>query len=493
MSRPNILLIHADQHRYDCLGCYGNTQIQTPAIDALASDGVVYRNSFCPYPICTPSRYSLLTGLYVNQHLGKYNGCTLPDGLPTFPKMLREHGYSTACVGKMHFAPTYLDVGFDHMMICEQVGPGRLDDDFHRELKRDGLFDWVDTIDQMDEHRKNAPEFYFKSLGALESDLPEERHSTRWIGDRACEVIENWNGGGNLLMAGFVKPHHPFDPPYPYSEMYKPEDMELLPGYTEVAVGRDTRGFSFFAREYHTEEAIRRCQAMYYGTISHIDAQVNRIINILKRKGLYDNCMVIYTSDHGDYMGYHHMIGKINYLYEPLAKVPLVVKYPGNACAGIVSEQMINNVDVTVTILGKAGLGKTHGMTGYDFSVPGSDAEYIFAEDDTGYMVRSRKYKLLYHNDKESLFFDLESDPFELTNLYDAPSHRMLVDEYRNILADWILFGCPRPLNLNEGAAVRAPNARAAENGHREEMLGFFARGAAEIPEKYHSDVKKLL
>jgi len=222
MGQPNILLIHADQHRQDCIGCYGNGQVITPSIDAIASDGVIYQNSFCPFPICAPSRYSLLSGLYVNQHLGRGNHCTLPEGLPTFPKMLREQGYNTACVGKMHFSPTYLDVGFDFMRLCEQAGPGRLDDDYHRELIQNGLFDWVDTIDQMGEHQKNAPEYYFRSHGALESDLPEEQYTTRWIGDRACEVLDNWGQNGNLLMVGFVKPHHPFGPPYPYSVMYDP-------------------------------------------------------------------------------------------------------------------------------------------------------------------------------------------------------------------------------------------------------------------------------
>jgi len=488
MPTPNILLIHADQHRQDCLGCYGNTQIKTPAIDALASDGVRYDNSFCPYAMCTPSRYSLLSGLYVNQHLGKTNRCTLPEGLPTFPKMLREHGWHTACVGKMHFTPTYLDVGFNQMALCEQVGPGRLDDDFHRELKRDGLFDWVDSIDQMRAHRGNAPSFYFEACGALESDLPEERHSTRWIGDRACEILGQWQGGGNLLMAGFVKPHHPFDPPYPYSEMYKPGDIALLPGYTESPLERDMQVSSFYPSENLTKTAIQRCQAMYYGTISHIDTQVERMMELLRRKGLYDDCLIIYTSDHGEYMGYHHMVGKANYLYEPLARVPLVVKYPGGANAGGMSEQMVNNVDVAAMILAQAGLEKTKAMTGYDFSVPGSDAAYIFADDRFGYMARSRRYKLLYCGTRESLFFDLENDPHELVNLYSDPAHTAQVETHKNALADWILFGCPRPVNLNDNAPARAPNARGANTSHREDMQAFFARGVAQVPGKYTSE-----
>ena len=195
--------------------------------------------------------------------------------------------------------------------------------------------------------------------------------------------------------------------------------------------------------------------------------------------------MIIYTSDHGDYMGYHNMIGKINYLYEPLAKVPLIVKYPDNPNVGVKSAQMVNNIDVTVTVLKQAGLEKTSAMTGYDISVAGNDVTYVFAEDLFGYMVRSRKYKLLYDNKRECLFFDLESDPYELHNLYHDPEYQTLVKDYKDILADWVLFGCPRPHHINENAAVRAPNAPVAGGAHREGMQAFFARGAADIPKKY--------
>ena len=137
---PHILLIHADQHRYDCLGAYGNPDIETPAIDALASEGVTFEHSFCPFPVCTPSRYSLLSGLYVHQHLGTTNRSTLPAGLPTLPRQLGQAGYATAAVGKMHFTPAYLDVGFQEMWLAEQDGPGRYDDDYHRWLREEGLY-----------------------------------------------------------------------------------------------------------------------------------------------------------------------------------------------------------------------------------------------------------------------------------------------------------------------------------------------------------------
>ncbi|NQT87781.1 sulfatase-like hydrolase/transferase, partial [bacterium] len=118
MTRPNILLVHGDQHRYDCLGAAGNPDVHTPHLDKLAAEGVRFDHSYCPYPVCTPSRYSLLSGLYTNEHRGWSNRCTLAPEIDTFPRILRKAGYRTAAVGKMHFTPTYLDVGFDRMFLA---------------------------------------------------------------------------------------------------------------------------------------------------------------------------------------------------------------------------------------------------------------------------------------------------------------------------------------------------------------------------------------
>ncbi len=488
MSKPNILLIHADQHRADCIGAYGNPQIKTPAIDSIASDGVLYENSFCSYPICTPSRYSLISGLYVHQHLCGANETTLPEGLQTFPKLLRQNGYHTACVGKMHFKPTYQDVGFDRMCLCEQVGPGRLDDDFHRELKEQGLFDWIDTTDQMGEYRPKAPEFYWKKKGAMESDLDEAHHSTTWIGNKAIEELEQWEGDGNLLMVGFVKPHHPFDPPYPYSQMYNPDDITLLPGYLPETPEQDANFCGgFFPNKEYTEADIRRITALYYGGISHIDAQVSRMIDLLKKKGMYDNCMIIYTSDHGEYMGYHHMIGKINYMYEPLAKVPLIIKYPGNPNAGVHTRSKAINIDVSTTILAQAGISPTRGMTGRDLSDPDCDVPYIFSEDiNDGYMARDSRYKLLYYRERPAQMFDLQEDPYEQHNLFDDPAFRDIQIRLLNALAKWMLFDTPRPYHQDETAKVcPGSNVRNAFSGHRQEMADFFEEGFSHIPEKY--------
>jgi len=495
MRRPNVLIIHTDQHRFDCLGAYGNADIRTPNVDALAADGVTYRNSFCPFPVCTPSRYSLITGLYVHQHLGWTNHSTIPSGLATFPGLLRAAGYRTQAVGKMHFTPTYLDVGFERMVLAEQHGPGRWDDDYHRYLRSKNLADHLDLMDQVMEFRKDAPEAYRRCFGAIESDLPEEHHSTTWIGDRAVEAIAGWGeapgpntaGPGdhgdqpNLLMAGFIKPHHPMDPPAPWSRMYDPEALTLLAGWTETPLDRD-RAFNrgYFDYSTLTEPALRQAMAMYYASISQIDHHVGRMIDLLKEKGLYENTLIIFTSDHGDYMGFHHMLLKGNYMYDPLVKVPLIIKYPGaSGGGGAVSEALLSNVDVTTTILSQAGCRPGEFMTGLDLATETAGREFIFAEGRRGheYMVRTRTAKLLLSREPDrSQLFDLEDDPLEMENLFGRPDRREQVAELTGRISDWLMFDAPTPVNMDEDAPIiSAPNARALSHGHRPEIQAYYA------------------
>ncbi len=459
MTRPNILIIQADQHRQDCIGAYGNPDVRTPHIDTLAADGVRYDNSFCPYPVCTPSRYSFLTSLYPRQHLGGSNHCTIPAGLPTFPKVLRASGYRTAAVGKMHFTPTYADVGFERMQLAEQNGAGRYEDDYHAWLRAEGLGNRIDLVDQEREFRQQAPDDYWQNFGALESDLDEAHHSTTWIGDRALEGLNGWDDGGHLLMASFIKPHHPFDPPAPWSRMYDPDALTLLPGWTDACLPADLAFRpGYFDNTALTEAALRRVMAYYYATISHIDFQVGRMLDLLKAKGLYDNTLVVYNSDHGEYLGFHHLLLKGNRMYDPLVKVPLIVKFPGQARAGEVSEELVNSLDVAPTLLGWAGCDAPKSWAGADLT-DGIDRQVIFAESGGGheYMARTRTRKLLLTAyPDQSLFFDLQSDPLELDNRFHDPACQVEIADLRDRLLDWALFDQPSPVHLDEAAPIIA-------------------------------------
>ena len=482
--RPDVLVIMTDQQQARCLGCAGHPDLQTPHLDALAADGTRYANSFCPYPVCTPSRYSFLTGRHVHQHLGWTNFSTIPPAMPTWPKALRTAGYRTACVGKMHFHPTYLDVGFDTMVLAEQNGPGRDDDDYHRYLRDLGLHDRIDLWDQVREFRDQAPEAYWDSYGAIESNLPEAHHSTTWIGDRCLEQLQAWDpAGGNCLMASFIKPHHPFDPPAPWSRMYDPEALELPPGWLEAPLARDlARHGGFFPHAELSEARLRRCMALYYATISQIDHQVGRLVDHLRASGRYDDTVILFTADHGEYLGFHHLLFKQNHMYDPLMRVPLVIKPVGGG-AGAVDESLVNNLDVAPTLCAAAGVEWGHGP-GRDLAAGGPGPEVVIAENGApdGYMVRSHEHKLIVDRDPtRSLFFDLVDDPHELENRLDDPRYAEAITAFHQRLARWSLFDCPSPVYRDADAPVcPGDNVLAGDGEHRETSRAYWRRCMAE-------------
>ncbi len=467
-QKPNILLIHADQHRFDCLGAYGNKEIKTPHLDAIAAEGVVFENSFCPYPICTPSRYSLLSGLYVHEHRGISNSSTLSPDTPTLPRCLRENGYATTAVGKMHFTPTYLDVGFDKMFLAEQAGPGRYDDDYHRWLRDEDTFDRLDLIDQVQEYRDQAPDDYWQQYGSMRSDLDEKHHSTTWIAEQAMCSIQEWGDESNFLMVGFIKPHHPNDPPEPWDTMYNPEELSLLPGWTDDFIHGDD-GKGFFDFNGLTAEECKRVMALYYASVSQIDHHVGRMVSLLKEKGLYDNTIIIYTSDHGDYMGYHHRILKGSRMYETVMRVPLIIKFAADHKLPERDQRLINNIDLAPTLLSAAGITVPDSMSGGNVLDQSHDPQFVLGHFHDEYMSRSQTRKLLVHGSAKPLFFDLENDPNELENRYDDPAYQDEISELQAQLKDWPTFDNPVPNHIDHDAPkCQAANVPDGDTGLEE-------------------------
>lgn len=479
-KRPNVLVILADQHRADCLGCFGNLDVRTPNLDRLANAGVRFTSSFCPFPVCTPSRYSLLSGLPVHEHRGYSNRCTLPPGTPTFASVLRAAGYATAAVGKMHFTPTYLDVGFDRLILAEQDGDGRWDDDYHRHLRANGLVDANDLEDQRREYRERARPQYWETFGALPSNLPREHHSTEWIASQALDILEGWTGNSNLLMVGFIKPHHPFDPPREWCDRYDPAALHLLPGWTESCLEHDIalhRGY--FDHTTLSEGALRRVMAYYYATIEHLDEQVGRMIATLRRKGLYDDTLIIYTSDHGEYLGFHHLLLKGNYMYDPLIRVPLIVKFPQGHRGGTEMSGLVCNTDVAPTILRQAGLEPAPGMLGRNLAHDADGHDAVFAESGRGgqLMVRTAGAKLLRNGQTGAEFlYDFKTDPLEMRNGIADKRHAGIARELRDRLDAW-RGTAPRPepyVNL-EAPVIHQVNVPAEGDAHREDMIVYYA------------------
>ncbi len=455
----HILYLVADELRADCIGPYGNGQVHTPALDGLAADGQTFENAFCTFPVCTPSRYGMMTGLYAHQHRCLDNRTGIPADLPTLPRILRQAGYRTDAVGKLHCNPPRQDLGFERTLLAEQCGEGRYEDDYHRFLMEKGLADTVDMMDQCEKWRQRAPREYWDSFGNLSPQLPKGADSTSWIGENALHQVEKWGEESRFLMVSFIKPHHPFDAPSPWRERYRPEELELLPGWTEcVPVWDYERDHGYFDNALLSPDVQKRILASYYASISQIDFWIGQLIETLKEKGLYEDTMILFTADHGDYMGFHHMVLKCNRMYDPVMRIPLLVKDAGSApVPGCRRKELYNHLDLFADLLRTCEIPLPEGIPGR--TEDGSKRKFVFAQQQVDgkpeYMVRSGRHKLLL-SEREAWLFDLREDPLELENRYDQETYRPVREELLKALWKHMLFDAPTVPCLDQTAVYTA-------------------------------------
>jgi arylsulfatase A-like enzyme len=280
------------------------------------------------------------------------------------------------------------------------------------------------------------------------------------------------------MMVSFIKPHHPFDPPEPWDGIYDEKTIPLRPGWTDTADPDDVayaRGY--FPHESLTEAQVRRATAFYYGTISQIDHHVGRMVAALKATGVYDQTMIVYNSDHGEYLGHRHLLLKGGRMYDPLVRVPLIVKWPGNARRGERSLDLVSTVDLAPTIAKAAGCEAPAFWPGTDLAGE-ARREVVFAEVRRGrrveYMARSRTRKLLLSEEEAHCrLYDLERDPLERVNAAGDGAYRSDARALREAVLRWLAHETPTPVYLD--AEARAIARR--RPGEWEEMRAYFEEG----------------
>ncbi len=450
-DRPNILLITCDQLRLDALGCYGNPVIHTPHIDALAARGVRFNRAFTAAPICAPNRGSIVTGRYPSVHGLRENGMVLRPSELTLMEMLRRAGYRTCGAGKMHFGPQWrmpvdggalidpspdmaIDpqpapaqmpwYGFEEVCLTEdnRVGP------YERYLREHGHDVWADP------HSFTYPQHI-----TVRSAYPDQHYQTTWIADRAIKMLERRCGDRPFFVwASFVDPHHPFTPPAPFDTMYDPADMPL-PAFDPNEVDRwpSVYGHKHFACE-GSHEAIGMCDlsdadwqrviAYYYGMVSLIDKQVGRLVEVLARTGEFDRTIILFTADHGEMLGDHHLMFK-GTNFDCVTNVPLIVTRPGERCGGESREAMCSSIDLTPTVLDMLGLAVPSSVQGRSLAPNLDDAaaglrQSILIEHQTLMRgLRTDRELLVWHGPGErGEFYDLTDDPHCFRNRWAEPS-----------------------------------------------------------------------
>ena len=326
-KRPNIILFLADQLRFDALGCYGNNEIHTPNIDSLALNGSLFDNHFIQNPVCSPSRCTILTGRYPKNHGTRDNGIPLRDQELCFPEIMRENGYRTAAIGKMHFTTQFVpkeneeddwpedNYGFDiiHTTCDTKTGEyltwlrNKSEKDYEVVKMQGERKAKEDRASASEKDNSGPPQVY-------PSEINPEYHQSAWIADRTIDLIREADPEHPFFaLCSFVDPHHPFDPPAPYSTMYDPDklstpvrrDGELEdkpPHFRRHRVGKGCSNEKYDYRRLSDHEW-GEVKAAYYGMVSLIDDNIGRILAALKEQGIEDDTLIMFTNDHGGAAG----------------------------------------------------------------------------------------------------------------------------------------------------------------------------------------------
>ncbi|MBK7711582.1 MAG: sulfatase-like hydrolase/transferase [Bacteroidales bacterium] len=357
LKRPNILLIMTDQHNAEYLHCLGKTFLNTPNLDALAKQSVIFRSAYSPSPGCGPSRAAVFTGQYPFQNGVFTNWVPVKRSSILLTEQLKRGGYYNIAVGKLYLAPVDSSHGFDYRKICDS--PHDLYN--KKEVETNDYLPWaaggmgigVDKlVEKAGESERSAVDDTFFWLGKQWAD--EKYHMTTWTGNESVSVIKNYAEDKPFFMhVSFFGPHHPYSTCEPWNSMYDPKEVPLPYTLGQVQAGAQ-KGF----HTNWTESQWREIIARYSGNISAIDFQVGRIIAELKEKGLWENTIVVFTSDHGDHMGDYSQIGKGTML-ESSVRVPFFIKPTGTGLATKECTDVISLIDLYSTFLDYAGVKNT--------------------------------------------------------------------------------------------------------------------------------------
>ena len=432
-TRPNIVLLVSDDQRPDTIAALGNSHIRTPHLDRLVADGMAFTRAVCPNPLCVPSRAELLTGCsgFRNGILPGYTN-RLDESLVTLPQELAAAGYRTWYVGKWHtqgqpqqrgYAATrglFRGAGLETTIAVDALG-----------VAVTGYRGWGFHDERGRVQRERG--------GGLTPDISAA------FADAAIEVIETAGDEPYFLHVNFTAPHDPLLWPTGYESLYDSAALPLPENYLSHHPfdhgnlgGRDERLWP----QERDEQLVRRHLAVYYAVISHMDAQIGRILAALDDAGQRERTIVIFTSDHGLAIGSHGLRGKQN-MYEHTIGVPLVMAGPGISASHSSADQAYLR-DLYPTICELAGTEVPQTVCAKSFAdVLRGEADRHHAAvfgyfRDVQRMVRSERWKLIvYPQVSRAQLFDLAGDPHERVDLMGNPSHAERVVRLRGLLTDW--------------------------------------------------------
>ncbi|GGD78532.1 sulfatase family protein [Paenibacillus nasutitermitis] len=480
MKKPNILLITSDQQHWNTIGAF-QSEVHTPNLDRLVREGTAFSKAYCPNPTCTPSRASIITGMYPSQHGAWTLGTKLLEDRHCVGEDLAADGCRTALIGKAHFQPLRstdeypsmeaypllqdLDLwrrfegpfyGFEHVELARNhTNESHVGQHYALWLEEKGCMNWRD--------------YFLPPTGTMDPNatyswpIPEEFHYNTWIAERSNAMLEQYakDGDSFFLWSSFFDPHPEYLVPAPWDSMYDPDALTIpqptpgehdrnpphfgktqedQPDFSDLLEsGYGIHGYrSHLYYEYGskfklTDADRKKLVAVYYGMVSMMDKYIGRILDKLDELGLAEDTVVVFTSDHGHFFGQHGLQAKGGFHYEDLIRVPFIVRYPGQVPAGVQSDAIQSLVDLAPTLLSFRDIPVPHAMTGVDQrevwegtrSSARDHALVEFRHEPTTIHQKTYvndRYKLtVYYNQTYGELFDLLQDPQEVNNLWDDP------------------------------------------------------------------------
>jgi len=430
---PNVLFLHCDELSSWGLSCYapglkavpnyGKTVVPTPHIDRLAAEGAIFHNFFTNSAVCTPSRGCIFTGRYPHAHGAYTNNVPMNRDEVTLARLLASSGYDTGYCGKWHLdgppRPGFMkpdrSMGFADCRYMFNRG-------HWKELQEQPNGDPIDP----------------KGYAAIGD---EKSFTTDYLATKTIEFISRSRTKPFFWVVSWPDPHPPFTVRAPYADMYKPEDMPAPHTYQsgdamgadadEAAQDKPAQGKAGKkAARIGGDDRLKAAKARYCGLVKCIDDNVGRILDVLRQKNLLDRTLIIFTTDHGEYMGEHNLMGK-NQWYRTAYRIPLLVRWPKAIRPGTVVDGFVTNVDVQQTVCGLIGLKPCGREQGRDASpllrgrtAPWEDVAWIHHSSLQGAGLYTPKRDLVLKSDGKHMFFDLEKDPEQAKNLAADPASR---------------------------------------------------------------------
>jgi arylsulfatase A-like enzyme len=464
VDRPNLVIFYVDELRATALRMYHPDGVDTPHLARLAARGVTFDHAFTAYPLCMPARASLWTGQYPHTNGSRCNQMPLGDDRPSMAAVLRDAGYRLGLFGKNHcFTPAQVERWFD------------ADYSFGSKSWNNALRPELTTLIQ--KHRA-----WIKQQEGIPAfaPFPPEPFQTQLATDRALEFIDGSSGRPFAAWISISDPHPPYQAPDSFARLVPADQLKLPPLPDGEMKTKNTRMqiFDYLVRGRElTESFLRQYLSVYYAMTLFVDTQLGRLMDLLERKRLSENTIVLFTADHGDFATEHRLLQKTGCLLDCMVRVPLLVSYPGQLPRGRRETALVNQVDILPTLLGLCRLPAPRGIEGQPLPLARSDRRrsFVYSEYGAGdpeftwedarkikpspklgvyslnrpgewdgllkrergghlQMIRTLTHKLIRDSNGEVEFYDLVKDPYELDNAHGRAGYRGREDELQRML-----------------------------------------------------------